>query len=73
MSTVFTCIMKNFSENLKKLRNSKKIMQSTLAEYCKVSVRQIIRYEQGVSEPTLSVLISLADFFNVSLDELVGR
>lgn len=30
-------------------------------------------YEYGRSEPTASVLISLADFLDVSLDYLVGR
>lgn len=65
--------MKKFSENLKKLRNEHQVLQSTLAEYCGVSTRQIMRYEQGSSEPTLSVLITIADFFNVTLDYLVGR
>lgn len=65
--------MKNFSERLKELRAKKNVMQSTLANQCGLSVRQIIRYEQGISEPTLSVLIALADFFDVSLDYLVGR
>ncbi len=30
-------------------------------------------YEAGASEPTLSILIALADYFDVSLDYLVGR
>ena len=30
-------------------------------------------YEYGKNEPTASVLIALADFFDVSLDYLVGR
>ena len=31
------------------------------------------RYEQGERQPTLPVLIALADYFDVSLDYLVGR
>ena len=31
------------------------------------------RYELGISEPTIESLIKLADFYNVSLDYLVGR
>lgn len=65
--------MKNFSERLKMLRTQKNVLQSQLAKECNLSVRQIIRYEQGVSEPTMSALIALADYFDVSLDYLVGR
>lgn len=65
--------MKKFSERLKELRTEKNVMQFTLAYQCGLSARQIIRYEQGTSEPTLSALIKLADFFDVSLDYLVGR
>ena len=31
------------------------------------------RYETGESEPTLTALIKMADFFDVTLDDLVGR
>lgn len=65
--------MNYFSKKLKELRLINKIAQSELADYCGISVRQIIRYEQGASEPTLSVLLSISDFFSISLDELVGR
>lgn len=64
--------MKKFSDNLKNLRLEKNLKQSELAIACNLSIRQIIRYEQGISEPTLSVLISLAQFFSVSLDYLCG-
>lgn len=64
--------MKKFSDNLKNLRLEKNLKQSELATACNLSIRQIIRYEQGISEPTLSVLISLAQFFSVSLDYLCG-
>lgn len=52
--------MKKFSERLKELRTEKNVMQFTLAYQCGLSARQIIRYEQGTSEPTLSALIKLA-------------
>ena len=65
--------MKKFSENLKEIRTQKNVKQTDLAEVCGLSVRQIIRYEQGTSEPTLSILIKMADFFNISLDDLCGH
>ncbi|MGI5905210.1 MAG: helix-turn-helix domain-containing protein [Candidatus Pararuminococcus gallinarum] len=63
----------SFSERLKELRKSKKINQTILANAVNLNIKQIQRYEGGSNEPTLSVLIALADFFDVSLDYLVGR
>lgn len=65
--------MNTFALRLKELRTLKNLMQITVATACGLSVRQLIRYEQGTSEPTLSVLLTLADFFEVSLDYLCGR
>lgn len=63
----------SFSERLKELRKSEKINQTTLANAVNLNIKQIQRYEGGSNEPTLSVLIALADYFDVSLDYLVGR
>lgn len=62
-----------FSERLRGLRKSLKINQTVLANAVGLNIKQIQRYEAGTNEPTLSVLISLADFFDVSLDYLCGR
>lgn len=63
----------SFSERLKELRKSKKINQTILANAVNLNIKQIQRYEGGSNEPTLSVLIALADYFDVSLDYLVGQ
>lgn len=63
----------NFSEQLKKLRKEQGISQDILGEKIGLTSKQIRRYEQNDSEPTLSKLLALADFFDVSLDYLVGR
>lgn len=63
----------NFSTRLKELRKSKKVNQVEAGQVAGITSKQIRRYESGDSEPTLSVLIALADFFDVSLDYLVGR
>lgn len=63
----------NFSAQLKELRKSKKISQTVLGNEIGITLKQIQRYERGENDPTLSVLIALADFFDVSLDFLVGR
>jgi len=62
-----------FAEQLKKLRNKHKISQTVLADLLHVSQRQISYYESGKDTPPLPSLIVLADYFNVSLDYLVGR
>ena len=63
----------DFSTRLRELRKSKNVNQTTLGNDVGVTLKQIQRYEHGLNEPTLSVLIALADYFNVSLDYLCGR
>lgn len=58
-------------ENLKDLRKAKGIGQDILAEELNVSVKTISHWETGYSEPSVAQLIQLAEFFEVSLDELV--
>lgn len=62
-----------FASNLRSLRLSHGYTQARLAKITDLSPRQIIRYEQGVSEPTLTALIAIANVFNVSVDYLCGR
>ena len=58
---------------LKELRNEKKLKQDALADLMGVGLRQYQRYESGEQEPSLSGWIFLADYYQVSLDYLVGR
>ena len=62
-----------FSENLLRLRTEKKLSQPQLAGKIGISLRAYQYYERGEREPTLSTLIALADFYDISLDELVCR
>ena len=61
-----------FSERLKELRIEKQIGQVELANAINVSKGIISLWENGLREPKLNNLISLASFFNVSRDSLVG-
>lgn len=63
----------NLSETLKALRVSSGAPQSQIAKAAGVSTTQYQNYEYGKSEPTATVLVALADFFDVSLDYMVGR
>lgn len=65
--------MKNvFCERLKELRLDRKVGQVELAKSIGVSKGVISLWENGLREPTMSSLISLAEFFEVSIDYLVG-
>lgn len=63
----------NFRTRLKQLRNEKKINQRELANFLKVAPSTISMYESGQREPNFEVLESLADFFNVDLNYLLGK
>lgn len=58
---------------IKQLRKAKKISQLKMALDLNTSQNTISRYETGEREPGISELIQIADYFNVSIDYLVGR
>ncbi len=59
--------------NLKILRESAKISQADVAKILGITQSNYSRYELGTATPTLPNLLKLADFYNVTLDYLVGR
>ena len=63
----------SFSERIIQLKNERKLLQKDIASSIGLSLRAYHYYEKGQKEPTLSVLLRLADYFDVSLDYLVGR
>ncbi|HLV09368.1 MAG TPA: HD domain-containing phosphohydrolase [Halanaerobiales bacterium] len=65
--------MLNFAERLKKLRREEQIRQIDLADYLGFSRSTITNYEQGIRFPSMDILCRIADYFNVSLDYLLGR
>ena len=62
----------NFATRLKELRKSKKITQLTLALKLKTNQNTISRYESGEREPGINEIIAIADYFDVSVDYLLG-
>lgn len=65
--------MHPFHNILKQLRKSRNLSQEDVAKVLNTTVSTISRYETGEREPNLESLCMLADFFNVSLDYLLGR
>lgn len=62
-----------FGEIISALRAEKGIYQKELADYLKVSIGTVSNYEQGIHHPDFDTLCSIADFYEVSLDYLLGR
>lgn len=63
----------NFHERLAELRKSRNLTQKQVYEGVGMSMIGYQRYEYGTREPSYQKLLALADFFDVSLDYLVGR
>ena len=59
--------------NLKDTRKKYNYTQTQIANYIQTSQQTYSDYENGKTQPTIETLIKLADFYHVSLDELVGR
>lgn len=58
---------------LKELRNEHHISQQTLGEIIGVSQQSINKYENNNIEPDISTLIKIADYFDISVDYLIGH
>lgn len=65
--------MEKFGDRLKLLRKERHLQQSQLGELFELSPSAIGSYERNLREPSYSQLISFAEYFNVSLDYLLGR
>lgn len=64
--------MIKLSENIKKYRQQKEMTQSQLAGVFNVSEQAVSRWENGNTYPDISLLPALADYFGVTIDELMG-
>ena len=60
-------------ENLRSLRESFGLSQQKLADKFELAQSQIQSYETGAYEPDIATLKAFADFFNTSIDYIVGH
>lgn len=63
----------DINKNLKTIRITHNFTQRQIADFLGVAEMSYSRYEQAQRKPSIDVLIKLADFYNISLDALVGR
>lgn len=61
------------SQNIRKLRKDRKMTQEQLAEVLSVTVGAVYKWESGLSVPELPLIVQMADFFDVSVDVLLGH
>ena len=61
------------SQNIRKLRKDRKMTQEQLAEVLGITVGAVYKWESGLSVPELTLIVKMADFFDVSVDVLLGH
>jgi transcriptional regulator with XRE-family HTH domain len=61
------------TKRLRALREDSDIKQKEIAEALQIKPNTYNRYECGVNEPDIAMLIKLADYFEVSLDYLLAH
>ena len=63
----------NYGEALKEQREKLGLSQSMVAKQINTSHQNISRWESGKILPSIDFCVKLADLYEISLDELVGR
>lgn len=62
----------SLSENIRAFRKERKMTQEQLAEALGVTVGAVSKWESGASVPDITLIIAMADFFETSVDVLLG-
>ena len=60
------------SENIKNLRKAHSLTQEQMAEALGVTVGAVYKWEAGLSMPEIKLIMEIADFFEISVDTLLG-
>ena len=62
-----------FCKRLREMRMTRHLTQQKLADSLGLALRSYQCYEQGTREPSLSMLVAIADTLDVTTDYLLGR
>ena len=65
--------MATLPERLVQLQTEHKLLKKDIAEAVGISTMAYYRYKSGKRLPDVAILIKLADFYNISIDYLLGR
>lgn len=59
-------------KNIKKLRQQRNLTQEEVATHLGISFQSVSKWERGDGYPDITMLPTLADYFKISVDELIG-
>lgn len=62
-----------WNENMRLCRERYNYSQKEIAAKLNISERTLQRYEAGVSEPTISILLELSKIYEISIDAIIGN
>ncbi len=62
-----------YGDCLKEHREKRNLSQNELSKQCGISQQMISYWENNNGLPSIDFCVKLADFYGISLDELVGR
>lgn len=65
--------VEQFPQRLRRLREREGKSRVVLSQLCGLPDSSIRRYERGEIKPGMDALVAIADYFNVSVDYLLGR
>ena len=60
------------AENIRAFRKERQLIQEQLAEVLNVTVGAVYKWEAKLSRPEFSLIMEMADFFDTSMDVLLG-
>lgn len=60
-------------ENIRRMRNEKGLTQEEFADYIGVSFQAVSKWERSLAYPDIETLIVIANFFDISIDDLMGN
>ena len=60
------------AENIRAFRKERRLTQEQFAEAMGVTVGSVYKWETGQTTPELSMIVEIADFFDISMDVLLG-
>ena len=65
-------VYEDFGRKIKELREGLKMTQTELAKEIGISRTNLAQYESGVRKVPLNIILTFSNYFNVSVDELIG-
>ena len=65
--------MESFGTRLANLRKEHNLTQNDIADRLNISAQAVSKWENDLTSPDINTIMELADIFNITVDELVGK